>query len=511
MARTDLPVVIIGAGPAGLTCAYELARRHVPCVVVDADSRVGGIAQTVDYKGYRFDIGGHRFYTKVPMVANLWRSMLGTEFLRRPRQSRIYYDGKFFDYPLKPFNALSNLGVFRSVGILASYLWIRLRPVRPERSFEDWVTNRFGRRLYKTFFESYTEKVWGIPCSAISAAWAAQRIKGLSLVTAVTTMLFPTLVSASGGTAKTLIDEFEYPRLGPGMMWEAFRDDILSRGGRIELDTRATRIIHHDGVVQGVELQRRGQTVVQPAAHVVSTMPMRELVRALDPPAPPEVEAQAGRLKYRDFLTVALIVDDAELFPDNWIYIHDPTVRVGRIQNYKNWSPDMVPDASKTCLGLEYFCTVGDDLWAMSDEALIDLGRKELAQIGLARADRVLDGTVVRMPKAYPVYDDGFADAVDATRHFLDQFENLQLIGRNGSHKYNNQDHSMVMAMLAVRNIFGEQHDLWAVNADDEYQEEVHRQTDAASPLERDLRNLATTQPRVPVEGAPGNASGGAR
>jgi protoporphyrinogen oxidase len=424
--------------------------------------------------------------------------MLGADFLRRPRQSRIYYDGKFFDYPLKPVNALSNLGVSRSIAILASYLWIKVRPIRPERSFEDWVTNRFGRRLYKTFFETYTEKVWGIPCKTISAQWAAQRIKGLSLRTAVINMLFPKLNRRGGGTVKTLIDEFEYPRLGPGMMWEKFHDEIVRLGGRVELGTRVTRIVHDGCTVHSVELERDGRTVVQPAAHVVSTMPLRECLRALHPPAPSEVHENSERLKYRDFLTVALIVDDANLFPDNWIYIHDASVRVGRIQNFKNWSPEMVPDPSKTCLGLEYFCSVGDDLWSLSDAELVALGRRELAQIGLARAEKILDGTVVRMPKAYPVYDDGFSDVVAAARRYLDSFGNLQLIGRNGTHKYNNQDHSMVMAMLAARNIFGEHHDLWALNADDEYQEEVKETTGKDSLLERDLRQLATTQPLVP-------------
>jgi protoporphyrinogen oxidase len=500
-ATAERPVVIIGAGPAGLTAAYELVRRGVPTLVVDADTRVGGIAQTSEYKGFRFDIGGHRFFTKVPMVVELWRSMLGADFIRRPRLSRIYYDGKFFDYPLKPFNALSNLGVSKSIAILASYLWIKVWPIRPETSFADWVSNRFGRRLYRTFFETYTEKVWGIPCRTISAQWAAQRIKGLSLRTAVINMIFPWLNRRPGQTVKTLIDEFEYPRLGPGMMWEAFHREIERHGGRVKLGVRATRVFHHGRVVTGVELQRDGQRVEQQAAHVISTMPVKELVNALSPASPHVVKQSADRLKYRDFLTVALIIDQADVFPDNWIYIHDPSVSMGRIQNFKNWSPEMVPDPSKTCLGLEYFCSVGDRLWSLSDSELIALGRKELGLIGLVHPDRVLDGTVVRMPKAYPVYDEGFTDALADARSYLDQFENLQLIGRNGTHKYNNQDHSMVMAMLAVRNLFGEQHDLWAVNADDEYQEEVReRRGPADDKLSRDLRALAGTQPLVPSQ-----------
>jgi protoporphyrinogen oxidase len=500
-ATPDAPIVIIGAGPAGLTCALELARQGVPTLVVDADSRVGGIAQTAEYKGFRFDIGGHRFFTKVPAVADLWRSMLGPDFIRRPRLSRIYYGKKFFAYPLKPLNALTNLGILNSVAILGSYIWSNLRPIQPEVSFEDWVCNRFGRRLYRTFFETYTEKVWGIPCRTITAQWAAQRIKGLSVKTAIINMLFPRLNRRAGNTVKTLIDEFEYPRLGPGMMWEAFTREVERLGGRIDLNTKVTRLFHEGDMVSAVELERNGVRIVQPAAHVISTMAVRELVGSLEPAAPAEYQHAANRLKYRDFITVALIIDEADVFADNWIYVHDETVKVGRIQNFKNWSPDMVPDQSQTCLGLEYFCSIGDDLWSLSDEALLDLAKKELAQIGLARFERILDGTVMRVPKAYPVYDEGFGDALSNARRYLDGFKNLQLIGRNGTHKYNNQDHSMVMAMLAVRNLFGEQHDLWAVNADDEYQEEVtenHEQP--VSPLSTDLRNLSSTQPLVPTQ-----------
>jgi protoporphyrinogen oxidase len=498
-ASQETPVVVVGAGPAGLTSAYELARRGVPVLVLEAGDRVGGLAQTAEYRGFRFDIGGHRFFTKVPMVIELWRSMLGTDFIRRPRLSRIYYNGKFFDYPLKPINALKNLGLVSSFAILCSYVWSRLRPIRPEVSFEDWVINRFGRRLYRTFFETYTEKVWGIPCRTIRAEWAAQRIKGLSLVTAVVNMLFPWLNRRPGQTVKTLIDEFEYPRLGPGMMWEAFRAEIERLGGKVELGTKVTGIVHDRGEIRSVQLQRNGSTFEQPASHVISTMPLRELVTSLAPEAPAAIQDAIKRLKYRDFLTVALVVDQAEVFPDNWIYIHDQKVRVGRIQNFKNWSPDMVPDASKTCLGLEYFVTVGDDLWTMSDADLVALGTRELGLIGLVNPTTVLDGAVVRMPKAYPIYDDQFAGAVEVAKEYLAGLSNLQAIGRNGTHKYNNQDHSMVMAILAVRNLFGEKHDLWAVNADDEYHEEVRDQSDhAASALANDLRNLAATQPLVP-------------
>jgi protoporphyrinogen oxidase len=484
--------VVIGAGPAGLTAAYLLVRRDVSVVVVERDAQVGGLARTVEYKGYRFDIGGHRFFTKVGPVRDLWRAMLGPDMLRRPRLSRIYYRGRFFDYPLKPLNVLRGLGPLEAFLVVASYVRARLRPIRPEVSVEDWVSNRFGRRLFRLFFKTYTEKVWGIPCNQIGAQWAAQRIKGLSLVTAVANMLFRR--RGRSGAIKTLIEEFEYPRLGPGMMWEAFRADIEGRGGTVLLSTPVTRLHHEGGRVTAVEVERDGRPVRLEADFVLSTMPLRELVESLSPAAPPEVWAAGAALKYRDFLTVALILDVAELFPDNWIYVHDPRVRLGRIQNFKNWSPDMVPDPRRTCLGLEYFCFEGDGLWTMSDEELIALGARELDLIGLLRGARVVDGTVVRMPKAYPIYDEGYERALEVVRRYLDGFANLQVAGRNGMHKYNNQDHSMVTAILAVQNFFGARHDVWAVNADDEYHEEEL----GGGPSLGELDLLEATQPMVP-------------
>ena len=498
MQRPDSPdpVVIIGAGPAGLTAGYELTRRGVPVVILEKDKCVGGLARTVEYKGFRFDIGGHRFFTKVAPVVDLWRQMLGSDFLRRPRLSRIYYRGRFFDYPLKPFNALRNLGIWTSFRVLLSCLWIKLFPIRPERSFADWVSNRFGRKLFHIFFETYTEKVWGIPCNRIGAQWAAQRIKGLSLKTAVLNMLVPASMR-SDKSIKSLIEEFDYPRLGPGMMWDAFRERFEEGGGCLKLDSRIVRIVHDGARVTGLEVEHEGRRYVQPAGHVISTMPVRHLIQRLDPPAPREVADAASSLKYRDFLTVALIIDQAAVFPDNWIYVHDDRVRVGRIQNYKNWSPDMVPDNRWTCLGLEYFCFAGDGLWSLSDAELVELATRELETIGLAPPGLVRDGTVVRAPKAYPVYDDGYESALEKSRQFLERFGNLQLVGRNGMHKYNNQDHSMLTAMLAVRNLFGEQHCLWDVNADDEYHEQVNVSRERVT-LPNSRRLSRQTQPAVP-------------
>jgi protoporphyrinogen oxidase len=494
MKHATKQTVVAGGGPAGLTAAWVLAKRGVLPVVLEQDSQVGGLARTVEYKGFRFDIGGHRFFTKVGVVQKLWRSMLGPEMLTRPRLSRIYYGGKFFDYPLKPMNALRGLGAGNAFLVLLSYLWIQIKPIRPEVSLEDWVSNRFGRRLYRIFFKTYTEKVWGIPCTKIGAQWAAQRIKGLSLFTAVVNMLMSSVRRPGGDKQiKTLIEEFEYPRLGPGMMWEAFQVDIERLGGRVLLESPVQRIEHDGRSIVAIEYGRSTRTRID-VDRFVSTMPLREVIHKLSPAVPEPVRAAADRLAYRDFLTVALIIDAPTLFPDNWIYVHDPRVKLGRIQNFKNWSPDMVPDQRLTCLGLEYFCFEGDGLWTMSDADLVKLGASEIAAIGLLGGGKVIDGTVVRMPKAYPVYDEGYEAALDVVREHLSTFTNLQVAGRNGMHKYNNQDHSMVTAMLAAQNLLGDHHDVWAVNADDEYHEETEIED-----VYKDLPALEATQPRVPA------------
>jgi len=475
-------VVIIGGGPAGLTAAYELAKAGARSVVLEKDDVVGGIARTVNHNGYRFDIGGHRFFTKVPAVEALWREVLAEgEFLRRQRLSRIYYRKKFFHYPLRTWNALLGLGVLNSAWILASYGWAQLFPRRPERTFEQWVTNRFGARLYQTFFKSYTEKVWGLPCSEISAEWAAQRIRGLSLLAALKNAFLPQQTGNKQAVIKTLIDAFDYPRLGPGQMWETMAELVCQRGSEVRCGAGVARIFHADQRVEAVEVN--GARVA--GTHFISSMPLRELIQKLSPAAPAAVQQAANGLKYRDFLTVALVINRRDVFPDNWIYIHDPDVKLGRIQNFKNWSPAMVPDANQTCLGLEYFCFEGDGLWTMSDAELIELGKRELAVVGLARAAEVVDGAVVRMPKAYPVYDAHYAEHLAVVRSYLAQFTNFQVVGRNGMHRYNNQDHSMYTAMLAARNILGSQYDLWDVNAEQEYHETVTR--------------LESTQPRVPT------------
>ena len=496
------PIAILGAGPAGLSAAYELTKRGVRPLVFEKTDQVGGIARTESYKGYLFDIGGHRFFTKIERINRLWQEMLGESLLNVPRMSRIYYQGRFYTYPIAVRNALSNLGVTESLLILTSYVAAQIRPCPEENTFEQWVSNRFGRRLYEKFFQTYTEKVWGIPCTSIRADWAAQRIKGLSLMAALANALL------GNQKAKSLINEFLYPARGPGMMWQRFQEEVEAGGGQIVLNSEAFGLRRNDRSIAAVTLIEKGEKREIPVGHVISSIPITKLVTMIEPEVPDEVIRAAAKLAYRGLILVGLIVDKKDLFPDQWIYVHNPDVRVGRIQNFKNWSAEMVPDPWKTSIGLEYFCTEGDEIWKMPDGELIEFGSRELSELGLAELDDVVDGFVVRQPAAYPVYGPEYAKHLKVIRDFLEPFHNLQTIGRNGMHRYNNMDHSMYTGILAADNALGADHVLWEVNEEAEYLEETKRE-DAAPPIpEKLMMTVFARMDKLAFATATGTVSG---
>lgn len=476
-------VVVIGAGPAGLTAAFQFHKYGVPSTILEADDMVGGISRTAQRNGWRFDIGGHRFFTKVQPVEDLWHEILPDEdFLMRPRKSRIFYEGKYYDYPIKAMNAFRNLGPVEAVRCVGSYVAARARPPKDQTNYEGWLVARFGWRLYRTFFKTYTEKLWGVPVSDMPADWAAQRVKGLSLGNAIVNALKP---NRNQKEITSLIEEFQYPKYGPGMMWEVCRDKVVADGSTVAMETTVTCIRHRDGKAYEVDAtDKDGNVTTHPADHVISSMPISQLLEAMDPPVPAEVRKAAEDLRYRDYMIVALVLpEEMVTFDDNWIYIHDPKVRTMRIQNFGSWSPYMVKEGRNT-LGLEYTVWEGDDEWNSPDDKLIERAKQELEQLNLASAGEIHEGYVVRQAKAYPIYDDRYRANVDVLRAWLGEHTaNVHPVGRNGMFRYNNQDHSMFTAMLTVENIMeGTAHDVWEVNVEEEYHEEGPRQGVAERP-----------------------------
>lgn len=493
--------IIIGAGPAGLTAAYELLKRSdIKPIVLEMSNEIGGISRTVDYKGNRIDIGGHRFFSKSDRIMDWWQHILPTEdpkhpeplkkkrVLVRSRLSRIYFLRRFFDYPVTlSINTIRNLGLWRMLKIGWSYLVIRCCPIRTEKNLEDFFINRFGKELYRTFFRDYTEKVWGVACSRIKPEWGAQRIKGIS-ISKIVRHAFANLVSRSGDIRQkrvetSLIDRFLYPKFGPGQMWEEVARQIVEMGGEIIMETEAVEIrtngCEHISAVVGRD-RHTGKEHAFGGDYFFSTMPMRTLLERWKEPLDPEVAKVAKGLEYRDFITVGLLLDklkitnkDGKAIKDNWIYIQEPEVKVGRLQIFNNWSPFLSSDPKKIWVGLEYFCTEGDALWSLADDKIKELAQTELAQIDIIDRADVCDAVVIKTPKAYPAYF-GSYDRIDLVKEFLDKFDNLFLIGRNGMHKYNNQDHSMLTAMTAVDNILlgkTSKENIWNVNAEQEYHE----------------------------------------
>jgi protoporphyrinogen oxidase len=459
--------LIIGGGPAGLAVAHTLCEHGIPNLILEKDTQLGGLSKTVAYRGFLFDIGGHRFFTKNQEVKALWEQTLGSDFLVRTRLSRIFYRDKFFHYPLRIGNALAGLGPYYSLRVALSYFKARVSPIAPEISFADWVSNRFGQVLFSIFFKTYTEKVWGIPCTQLSADWAAQRIRNLSLTEA----LLSALGVGKNRKVASLIEEFHYPRLGPGQMYDAMACQVKQQGGEVIMGQNALEIHHSRDKITSVTSRGFGESLTLPASHFFSSMPITELVQRMKPLAPDAVITAARALRYRSILTVNLILEKPVGLPDNWIYLHEPEIRAGRLQIFQNWSPFMVPEDGLSTITFEYFCFEGDELWNMNDGSLITLAKEDLARLGQLKNRAVLDGCVIRYAKAYPVYEDGHHRHLSVIKGWLAQFSNLDCIGRYGQFRYNNMDHSIMTGILAARRMLGEDVNPWLVNAEAEYLE----------------------------------------
>lgn len=495
-------VVIIGGGPSGLAAAYELVKKAIYPIILEKGDKVGGIARTETYKDYLFDIGGHRFFTKNEKIRQLWYETLGEDFLRVTRMSRIYYQGRYFNYPINFFNSLSNLGIVESFHTLISYFKAQLWPYPKEETFEQWISNRFGRRLYTSFFKTYTEKVWGVPCHEIQADWAAQRIKGLTLAVSLADALF------GKQKVRSLIGEFDYPLHGPGMMWEGFQKKIEAMGGKLRLNSEVVTIKQKNGLIESVTCAEGGTITEIPVKNLISSAPITRLVSYLEPKIPESIIKASNKLVYRSFIIVFLVIDKEVLFPDQWLYIHSSNVGVSRIQNYKNWSKAMVPNPKTTSLGMEYFCTEGDEKWMMSDAELTDIASRDLYELGFAKTDNVIDSYVVRQSNAYPIYNKEYNKNLMIIREYLDTIDNLQTIGRSGMHRYNNMDHSMYTGILAARNVTGANYDLWKVNEDDEYLEESKLPVDAHPVPEKILQRTFARMNKLAFAIAAGSVAG---
>ncbi len=439
------PALIIGAGPAGLAAALEMAKRGEAPLILEQASCVGGMARTEVHEGYRFDIGGHRFLTRMPDIQRLWEEALPGAFPEVSRLSHICFEGRFIRYPIEIGDVLRAVGPAEGARMIAGYLRARCRPRGGETTFEEWVSSRFGDRLYERFFKGYTEKVWGVPCNRLRSEMAAERIQGLSLASALTGA-----VTGRRGL-KTLTDRFHYPQLGPGMMWEAFSRSVELQGGEVRLKSPVVRLRLEGRSVRAVIVRRGDREEEIPVSRVLSSMPLRDLVRRMEPAPPAEVLKAAARLVYRDFILVGLVVDRKNLFLDQWIYVHSPEVAVGRIQNFKNWSRDMVPDPDMSSLGMEFFCSRGDGLWERTDQALADLAARDLERLGLAKRAEVVRSAVFRQTEAYPVDLTDTPGHVETLRRFLSRIPNVQTMGRNGLHRYDNQDSAMVTGIRVAR------------------------------------------------------------
>ena len=460
--------IIIGSGPAGMGCAYNLAEKGKAFLLIDENHQAGGLCRTIDFKGYLFDIGGHRFLTRSREVEELWHKILAGDLLRVKRLSRICYRKRFFKYPLSFSDTLWNLGLVESGLCFLDYLRYKFFPSADNSTFEGWIINNFGRRLYNIFFKTYTEKVWAVACRDLSADWAKERIRGLSLKVAIKNSLPGKKKSAP----KTLSEEFLYPKVGPGEFYSGLQKACLARGGKFRFDTKVVRIRHDGREVLAVETEATltGEKTMVEADYLFSSMPLPDIIRILEPRPPEYVARAASQLKFRGLITVNVIMDKEDIFPDQWIYVHSPEVRLGRIQNFKNWSPAMVPDAKKTSLGLEYFCTQGDELWQKDDINMINFALNELEKIGIVNRRYLIDAFVVRQPNAYPFYSMGYLKNVNLILDYLSGFCNLQTIGRSGLFRYDNSDHSLLTGIRAANNFLDDRHqDPWQLNMKREY------------------------------------------